>query len=99
MTIWSSHERKFQVSAGPPRALAASFFEGSDKISDGSACGRGVCKEGVTGPQIDALLYPLECLFIHLDICFTTIRSTDEQSNDALETYKEEHVEKRETCQ
>jgi hypothetical protein len=51
------------------------------------------CKAGVTGEVIDTLLKPFVNLYTKLDICCKIMRSTDEQTDDAIDTFKETSVE------
>lgn len=49
----------------------------------------GVCKAGVDGNAIDKMLYPYDELLRHLDICCKILRSTEEQTDEAIETFVE----------
>jgi len=47
----------------------------------------------VTGEVIDTVLKPFQNLFTKFDICCKIMRSTDEQTDDAIDTFKETAVE------
>ncbi len=49
-------------------------------------------RPGVTGPDIDELLYPFECLFRHFSVCCGIMRSTEEQTDDAIESFRKSAV-------
>ena len=49
---------------------------------------RKICKAGVTDKIIDDLLFPYERLLTQFSICYTVMRSTDEQTDDAIEAFR-----------
>ncbi len=48
-----------------------------------------MCKAGVDSNAIDKLLYPFDDLLRHLDICCKILRSTEEQTDEAIDNFVE----------
>ena len=48
--------------------------------------------EVVDAAVVDEVLYPFECLFREFGICYKIMRSTDEQTDEAIEEFRESAV-------